>query len=248
MMKTYLLTALICTAFLYGCKDSTTITNSGGGTLVGDLKGRVYLMDQNGNPISNGRGVLVSCEGTSYSAITDSTGFWVIHDLPTRTYSIAYTKEGFDTIKNTSYTFVGGGTQWILQGIAIVQHPTFEVVLDAVAAKYKSDGRFDYYSLYGHTVDNWNGLVRIVISRIQPFTPYDNNNVNIYIHTIRLENDPSFIEKFSPDDYVSLHNFDTLYVTAYPASFANPYFDVQTGKYVYSGLGKQSNVLQIIKK
>ena len=232
-MKLYnfILLLLLATVFLDGCKDSTNVNTSGGGTLVGDLKGRVSLLDQNGNQISNGRDVLVSCEGTSYSAITDSTGFWVIHNLPTRTYSVAYTKDGFDTMKVTSYTFVGGGTQW-LEGLSIVQHPTFEVVLDAVAAKYKSDGRFDYYSLYGHTVDNRNGLVRIVISGIQPFSPYDNNNVNIYIHTIRLENDLSFIDKFSPDNYGSLHNFDTLYVTVYPASFANPYFDAQTGKNV----------------
>ena len=246
MMKTYLLTALICATFLYGCKDSTTVNTSGTGSLVGDLKGRVYAYDQKAAHIPDASGFRVSIEGTNYSAITDSTGFWVIHNLPTRTYSIAFVKEGFDTMKNTSYTFVGGGTQWV-EVTYVLQHPTTEVILDAAIIQYGDKKSIDLYKIYGHATDNSSAGVLVALSTTPSFDP-EEIGVTYYSRNTNIDSQLGFFQAFEGFLFNNSSKSDTLYVTAYAMSLPQSYFDVQTGRYVQLGLGKQSNVLQIIKK
>src|SRR6478609_2741609 len=91
-----------------GCSDSNTTTTSSGDGVTGDLIGTVYLSDHRGRSMTNHSGVTVQIEGTSFSAVSDVNGNWVIHNLPTRTYAITFSKPGFYIRRNPSYTFVGG--------------------------------------------------------------------------------------------------------------------------------------------
>src|ERR1043165_9958033 len=108
-MKIFLLFLLLLVAA--GCSDSnnaTTETTGGGVGSSGDFLGNLRLYDHRGRPMVDRSGAKVQLEGTSFSAITDKNGDWVIHNVPTRTYAISFSKENFSTRRNPSYTFVGG--------------------------------------------------------------------------------------------------------------------------------------------
>jgi hypothetical protein len=102
---------LLAAVVWLGCSDSNGTNDGSGGnsSLTGDLTGTINLIDFRGYSKLNKSGVLVQLDGTPYSAITDSLGVWTIHNLPTRTYSITFSKEGCCTWKDKSFSFTGGG-------------------------------------------------------------------------------------------------------------------------------------------
>src|SRR2546421_435380 len=101
--------SLAVSLFLFGCKVQEIVNSSG---QTGDLTGRVKLSSANGYSPDFG-GVTIAVEGTSFSATSDSAGYWTIKDLPSGTYSVSFSKPSFDTWKNTAYQFVGGSVSWI---------------------------------------------------------------------------------------------------------------------------------------
>jgi hypothetical protein len=150
---------------LAGCKDSSTALNSGGETVFGDLLGTILLTDQHAHSMSDNRGVLIQIEGTSYSALSDSAGNWVIHNLPSRSYAITFSKPGFYTRRDASFSFMAGVPVRYreLYGDGITRLgalPEFTVTLDAIVmptAKYIDSLKMTIYttgSLYGHTSNN----------------------------------------------------------------------------------------------
>ncbi len=151
-MKTHIVLLVLATFFMASCKD-TTITS---GDKVGNLEGQVdFLYDGNNAKLSDRSGVRVSAEGTSFSGITDTAGYWKIKDLPEGTYSISFSKPGFDTYKNTSFQFVGGGTLWFGR-IAMGQPPAYTVTIDSIQEKnHLANGRIVDS---GYTVDRYDTI------------------------------------------------------------------------------------------
>lgn len=77
--------------------------------VTGDLKGQVYLINQNGyNQFNNFEGVTVTLDGSNQSFITDSTGSFNFNDLKTGTYNILYSKEGYCDCQAQAYAHIGG--------------------------------------------------------------------------------------------------------------------------------------------
>jgi len=111
---------------MFGCESELTSTQ-----VTGDLKGSVVLYDAHNKPVPDKSGVRVQVEGTEFSTESDASGKWMIKGLPTRTYSLAFSKEGYGTMKNTSFSFVGGGL--VNYGtMDLVQPVTWSLVLDSV--------------------------------------------------------------------------------------------------------------------
>ncbi len=136
-MKTPILLIVLATIFLSSCKDSTLAT----GDKIGNLEGQVYqVTDGEGTLATDRSGITVRAEGTSFFGITDTAGYWVIKDLPEGTYSINFSKPGYDTFKNTSFQFVGGGTYWFGR-TGLGQTPTYSVTIDSIQPKGYFDGR-----------------------------------------------------------------------------------------------------------
>lgn len=102
-----ILSILLLLFVLAGCSDDSS-TASTGSSSTGDLLGTMQLTDHRGRLMSDHSGVTVQIEGTSFSAVSDVNGNWVIHNLPTRTYAITFSKPNFYTRRNPSYTFVAG--------------------------------------------------------------------------------------------------------------------------------------------
>jgi hypothetical protein len=70
----------------------------------GKISGRALLLEQD-----NG-GIICYVPGTSYLAITDDSGSFVLSNIPQGKYTIAYRKEGWKTAKDTGVVVISGQT------------------------------------------------------------------------------------------------------------------------------------------
>ena len=248
-LKYHLSLLLLAILIVNGCKENTTTTivSNSVDSLRGELKGNVTLYDSNGNGISNRGGVRVRMDGTNYSTFTDSIGEWTIHNLPTRTYSITYSKDGFDTMKNTSVSFLGGG---IIRtdAVSLAQPPNFKISITAASLT------FDFYNkktiasfiTYGNTTNDSAKHVRLFYYTSPNFDPYAySKNAPYQEYLIINKADIQIAVGVSPSSIVNTN--DTFYVVVYPESKILYYYDVASDKDIFSGLGKPSNILQVVK-
>jgi hypothetical protein len=90
--------------FMLGCSESVS---SGDQLPTGTLVGNVVLYKAM-IPQTNNAGVTVTLEEIGRSTTTDEFGEFRFDDLPTRTYTIRYEKDGFGIMKQPMITFVGG--------------------------------------------------------------------------------------------------------------------------------------------
>jgi hypothetical protein len=91
---------------LIGCKGDP---GPAGPLLTGSISGKTVLVDDSGNWQSNSSGITVSLEGTLYSAVSDSSGFWQLNNIPTGIYIISMYKAGFFKEGFPNFQFAGGG-------------------------------------------------------------------------------------------------------------------------------------------
>ncbi len=120
--------ALLAFVLFCGCKDS--VTNSGiPGTMVGYVnfidsayESWVYKVE------GHLSGVHVALDGTQFQAVTDTSGKWIMTNVPAGTYSITYTKPGYASVKNISHSFVGNGTDYVGE-VIMDQVPILHITL-----------------------------------------------------------------------------------------------------------------------
>ena len=136
MKQLTIILGLLACVVAYGCKSSNPVTAS---TQTGDLTGRMALIDTTQRYVQDRSGVIVQVEGTLFSAVSDTAGYWTIKNLPSATYSISFSKPGYSTWKNTSFEFVGGGLTWFGDyfpsngsEVTLQQPPTFLINLDSI--------------------------------------------------------------------------------------------------------------------
>jgi hypothetical protein len=107
-MKVHSLFLLAVLMLFLGCESDQQVTNITVTGLKGTLEGRVRFDDM----IPPFGGVLVTIEGTNFSALSDDQGYWAVSDLPAGTYVIRYEKEGYGLKKKFGIQFVGGGISY----------------------------------------------------------------------------------------------------------------------------------------
>jgi hypothetical protein len=170
-----ILSLLFLVIVIAGCSDSNnSATSTSAGSSTGDLLGTMQLSDSRGRNMADGSGVTVQVEGTSFSAVSDVNGNWVIHNLPTKTYAITFSKPNFYTRRNPSYTFVAGAPVryqdyppyypgQLISPTLLGELPQFTVSLDAVTMPIKTEKvdsfnrkTFTYTNgkVFAHTSDN----------------------------------------------------------------------------------------------
>jgi hypothetical protein len=252
-MKLFTIISLAFLAFVLGCKTTTTTPE-----VTGDLRGTVGLFDSHGNLVADKSGVRIEAEGTSHSAISDSLGNWTIHDLPTRTYSVSFSKEGYGTMKNTSFSFVGGGVVVYNQNSPtyLLQPASYMIVLDSVlspAPKIK-----DGY-VYGHLEnvdlgDSLNIEIDVHISKSSDLTNVQGNvgfSSNSPFGRLTKKGNALVFRYTSIWGIPDIHSGETLYFRA-SGFIYNPntqdiiyptYIDWSTGKTIVVNPAIVSNVL-----
>ncbi|MDP4221188.1 MAG: carboxypeptidase-like regulatory domain-containing protein [Bacteroidota bacterium] len=266
-MKLHAILSFALLALVYGCKSSTTNAPQ---DVTGDLKGTVGLVDSHGNQVADKSGVLVTAEGTTLSATSDADGNWIIHNLPTQTYTIAFSKAGYGTKKNTSFSFVGGGTVAFGDRMTLYQPLGFTVTLDSATPPekpvYDASGTLLSKSgvLYGHisgaTLADSNLIKCLVFmgtsstidtqdtsSYVAGFSLADNG----YFHFLtRSGSDLKFMlatwQDCGPKGWMKSGMKIYMQALATTSFYTGaPYFDIQTGKYIYSDPIPASNVLSV---
>lgn len=124
MKKLLLLLLLSSFCFLASCKDTQVIQSSDTGTIIG----KVGLYDEEGFAHDTSLDATVELEGTSFKTTTNVKGEWTLENVPAGVYSVAFSKQGYGTIKNTAFQFVGNGTA-NFGGMRVLKNPSFTVSL-----------------------------------------------------------------------------------------------------------------------
>ena len=266
-MKIYTLALVIL--LMVGCKTTEQITSTNSGNLpTGTLFGYITPIDATAKILVDKSGTLVSVDGTSFSTLTDTSGKWVISNLPTSTYNLTVSRLGFNTMKYTSLIFVGGGTIKYPGSQSIGQSAKYTVGADAfIMPKIKTDNAGNRSLQTAGTIlsrlNNIPGKASIFIRFIIGKSPnLDINDQNTYL--IVSNSDNKYFETnidttvtFDIADQSSywsnqvLSRFapgETVYIRLYPAVYKTflYYYDINQDKNIYVGLGEGSNVLSAI--
>ena len=228
-----ILTLLILSTMLPGC-DTEGPQGPAGPNLTGDLIGFVTLTDLSGVQMSDRGGVTVSVEGSTISAVTDSSGRWVLRSLSMGTFDITFSKTGYGTRKSTGYQFVGGG-QASYGTTSLSQIPGFTVT--GLAATPSGDDVFLSLSITG-TLPTANRNVRIFVGTSAAIS----SNPENYLFVIWgiLSSTSTTLSGSLPSQWFHSYGIpagQTAYLIAYADGYdSGAYVDPETGRYWYPNL------------
>ena len=107
-MKKHLLFLAAGFLLLVSCKKeiNNTTTEVVPSNPAGILEGMVVLYDEFGNQLSNYSGAIVTLDSTSYTTTTDSTGKYILKNVPTNTYyNFTFSKAGYGSYHYPNYLF-----------------------------------------------------------------------------------------------------------------------------------------------
>ncbi len=219
---------------LSGCKGET---GPAGPSLKGILSGNVVLTDSSGSRTSDYAGVTVSIEGTSYSVTTNLQGAWTINDLSTGTYTINYTKQGYDSHKDIGFQFVGGGTA---RTYLVYLHllPTFTIQNISVGSSVSDKAIIVSGNVNSIKAQN----VLLFLGKSIPVTSSPSNYIYYsFTYSTYSGSANTFID-YIYSSVLSSYGVspgDKVYIVAYPASNGgwNSYTDPATGRDVITSIG-----------
>ena len=229
-----ILTVSILFMALPGCEEEGP-QGPAGPVLSGDLIGYAILTDLSGSQLPDRSGVTVTAEGTNISDVSDSTGRWVLTNLPTGTYTIAYSKTGYGTRKGMGYQFVGGG-QTSYGTTYLYQIPGFTVT--GLSATPSGDNVTISLTLTG-LLPTASRYVQVFIGTSAAVSSDPKN----YRSTFSLGiagTSTTFTGDIPSQSLFHSYGFSagqTAYVVAYAmGSGSGSYLDLETGRYWYSSL------------
>jgi len=244
----YLLFFTISTIIL-GCKGDTGPIGPGGPSLSGTITGLVNLIDTNGVQPANRSGISVSIDGTTKSAVTDSTGKWTINALTTGIYAITISKANYGMTKHINLQFVGGGTTYIGEDV-LSATPNFSVSnLSYTPGNQFVDvkGNLSYSSTQtiGRNVILFIGNSSNVSSDPATYLGVVNGFAN--------DTATTFTQRITTATFnqLGIATGSATYIIAYsssaPAANSSRYTDIITGRFIYTSLGSSpSAVLPIV--
>lgn len=217
------ITFLFLTAILLGsCKKTTT--NEELATPTQDITGFVFLYNQYQQSLPNNSGVTVTLSGTSYSAVTDSAGMYVIKNVPAGTYQFVYTKSGYGTYEVNHFYTLGGDVSLI--PVSLYQNST--ATLTNVKATYSNQG----ITVTG-TVNSGASAQQevnvIVYYSLSPSVSPSN-----YMAVTTGGANPSFELYLGTNEYFT--SGQTVYMVAYGITSTTPFTDPATNTITYTSL------------
>ncbi len=227
--------------FLFaGCEKTETIKQT---DLTGAFAGYITVRDEFGNFLDKD-GVLIQIEGTDplLTGYTDTAGYYYIPDVPSGTYNIIISKEGFTEMQYQGIQLVGGGYDYYYSAV-IYETPTTEIsnlnVEITEDSKILLTGYVDYDSSQGETPK-----LACLIDTTADIS-LDN-----YLYVTRFSTESDELPDFSEELSLNTSYFPSG-TTAYIAVCAAPY-DLTTyyvttlGGPVSTGYGTPSNVVSIV--
>ena len=222
-----------------------------GARLKGDIKGQVtvvYDIDKANPRLTDLSGVTVGVKdgAVDIKVTTDAAGSFTLKDVPTGTYDIMMTKEGFGRHEVNGFKHVGGNTSYVPtngthQLIAITK-----VLVGQLNATFNANKELQVTMVFSNTSGTANSPTAVLYAgRDNKVGP--TNYVTFSRGSFFL---PSFPITYTQLSWITNFGFKTgerVYLVAYGGIPNNGYFDPKLGKIVATSLNPTpSNVVEII--
>lgn len=144
-MKYLFIIVTITWVVLSGCdSNSSTLPDEATGT----LRGKVGLYDIHGKKLTDASGVRVSIEGTNLITLSDTLGDWSLGEVPQRSVTINFSKEGYDAKKISAFKFVSVDST--CDTVYLFKPLPYAVVIDTISPPMISPIKVGYFA--GHVV------------------------------------------------------------------------------------------------
>lgn len=209
--------------------------------LKGTIKGTIYAYDENGKK-TDPSGCSVTIEGSDplLSTTADENGKYELTDVPTGTYILSYTKEGFGEYKSNGFMFVGGGKPLYFNA-NIYKKPSTKInelklsihnnkLMAEVVLEYDHITNFDYYNrviFFAHSENNISNSL---------YTYYLINMQTYYITELHV--DLTMLLIFFPSGS-KIHIVAYVYNDGY-------YLDQNSNRKIFTSVSQPTNVASIV--
>jgi hypothetical protein len=232
-------------------RDTLHVPDTNALRLKGTLHGNARLYDFGGYALDNS-GITVQFEKTGYSTITEASGNWSMKGLPTGTYNITFSKEGYDSYRVYGFQFVGGGDVYGPNQPLLPLLPTVSILDFKVSNIDRSNVDNLMYSLGGRLSSATKGIgVRIFLghdSTVSSDPLTYSFTFTMIIDALTGEFDQRAYFATSSLTSYGFKRGDRVYMVAYPV--AGPsifrYWNPEIEQNVEIGLGPRSNVFSFI--
>lgn len=229
MRKFLWLLPIIISSLFFGCDEDEIGLN-----LTGGIKGNVNAYNLHFDEDNDS--ILVTIKGSDplIAGYTDSLGNYEIIDIPSGTYNIIFTKDGYGETQIQGVQIVGGGEaieqeQVIISEIPKVRIENFSSVFTNNIVELK--GSFSYSTC--------EYFYMTVFLSDSPNVSKENYKYQI---TRKIEN-KSF--SFYLDDLItSKYSGLTIYICAC-LGYPSVYYDIESNKNIYTGYGESSETLSV---
>ncbi len=225
-----------------GCEKSEVIPLA----LKGTLKGEIFTLDEFGYQNSDNGNVSLRLEGSEpiLSVTTDSVGKFEIKNIPTGTYNLIISKEGYGENQIQGLQIVGGNEPlYFNRSIVEKSNTTVESL--------SLENKFDEIYLKGivnhnYIDDGWGFrtvTIRYFIHSLD--IPSDTNYLRTGIFSFSGESGtsmeiPIYLDK---SEFPSGSNVSVIAYGCY--TYESGYYDILSGEYRYTTLGTGSNIASI---
>lgn len=238
-MKKIILNGMLL-ILLSGCVKETEIVRL---ELAAKIEGTIVTYDEFNNLINDPENVQVQLEGTDpvLSTFTDKDGKYEFENVPTGTYNLIFSKEGYGTSQEQGIKIVGGSEAvrhfyndlFAISTITIenltVENVDNQTILLKAIVNHDFTNTYPVLLYYLHTSENTSGTHYMQFGYIYFFGASGTQLSS----TIEINSN-----KFSPGS--------TIYAVAYGSQSTHAsYYDIQTGLLIFPSLGEASNTASV---
>lgn len=214
--------------------------------LTGTIYGTVHTRTEYGGDSGDQKNVLVTLEGSDplISTTTDSSGRFFLNHVPSGTYDLVFSREGYGTIKRMGYSFVGDDSVFTLASLyekssVIIQNLTAEIT-DNTSVNVKAMITYDTLNSRSY------GPARpylIYCIHDSPDVSFDNCT---YLYTQPfVEKSGSLLNEGVPIGNDLLQSGRKIYIVLYGNPFLSGYRDPVSRKQIYTSTGKPSDIVSV---
>jgi len=246
-------TALILILLLFSGCEKTEVSQL---DLKGTLKGKVYTLDEFGDKNNDNENIVIQLEGSDplISSITDSSGSYEIKDIPSGTYNLIISKEGYGEFQEQGIQIVGGNVPVYFDGLILEKSST---TIENLSLEIVNSTLVNIKGIVNHnyTIDH----ISNIVPEIRYFIHNQSNPSCInYLRTGSVTINQDSGSQMEARIYIDMNLFPSgskIYVIAYGYGsgyqysygygYVYGYYDILSNQPIYSGLGTGSNIASI---
>jgi hypothetical protein len=216
----------------------------------GDLTGKINTYTEYNAIIKDNANILVTLEGSDplITGLTDTSGTYIIKDIPLGTYNLIFSKDGYGTLKYEDFEFIGSDKPRVYSSFMDRKSTTkinnYTLAISGTTLTISGSISHHYPKSVEHGYPYyWPGII-VYLARSANVS-YTNN-----VYTISLNSDQNNDTTFNYETYlpsIAFPHGSQLYAIIYGQNNMSYYeYDYVTGYYSDPCLGTPSEVKSII--